>query len=341
MCQTISRSCLSLNRGSACAALLALSLSATTSSSPIWSTTSRELVDLEFSADHSLRILVNAPGAAGAGLYSWRTGVLKPTLLCRLSGSTTFSFDRSLIIERVAGEVSTLRVYSPKNCRRLARIHVDAKALDADANSRYVAVAVRLPENRHELRIYSHRSRLMSRTETGRNVEMGFSADGRQLVNFDLSDRGGTTLWRVPSLAFMATPTWLGEAENTFVPGSRFVKRYAGNMLSILSWPGGKVAFQTPASRDVRVRELSSNGRFGALHERSSTGEALDWIDFATGRRVRLTTGSVDHATISSTGTAMAWTLRDPTKLNEVSVWIQSISPAEASPAPRDPIKTP
>lgn len=320
----ISPFCLNLNKRSACGGLFALLLSAVSSSTPTWTTTSRELVDLEFSADQSLRILVSAPGAVDAGLYSWRTGSPRPDLLCRIAGPTTFSFDRSLVIERVIGETSILRLYNPRNCRRLARIQIDAKAFDVDANSRYVAVAVRLPENRHELRIYSHRGRVISRTNVGRNVEMGFTSDGRRLVNFDLSDHAAS-IWQVPSLALMATPAWLREAENTFVPGSRFVKRYDANTLALLNWPGGKVAFQIPASRDVRVRELSASGRFGTLHERHATGESLDWIDFLTGRRLPLTTGSIDHASINPSGNSVAWSLRDPIRPNEVSIQRQSI----------------
>jgi len=255
--------------------------------------------------------------------------------LCRIAGPATFSFDRSLVIERITGETSFLQLYNPKNCRRSSRIQVDARVYDVDANSRYVAVAVRLPESGYELRLYSHRGRLMSRTSIGRNVEMGFSPDGRQLVNFDLSDRG-TTLWQLPSLALSETPNWLGQAESTFVPGSRFVKRYADNTLSVLNWPSGKVAFQIPASRDVRVRELSANGRFAALHERNATGESLDWIDFATGRRLPLTTGSIDHASINSTGNALAWSLRDPVKPNEVRVQWRSIPRADAAPGTTD-----
>lgn len=323
---------MSLNRRSVCAGFAALSLSAISSANPAWSTTSRELVDLEFSADQSLRILVSAPGATDAGLYKWRTDAPKPDLLCRIAGPTTFSFDRTLVIERATRETSTLRLYNPKNCRRLARIQVDARALDVDANSRYVAVAVRLPENRYQLRIYSHRGRMISRTNIGRNVEMGFTSDGRRLVNFDLSDRA-TTIWQVPSLALLTTPAWLGEAENTFVPGSRFVKRYVDNTLSLLNWPGGKVAFRIPASRDVRVRELSSNGRFGVLHERHAAGESLDWIDFATGNRLPLTTGSIDHAAINPVGSSMAWSLRDPANPNAVTVQWHTLPQVDAPPS--------
>ncbi len=331
---TINRFFLSLNRRPVFAGIAGLFVAAVATTmataTPLWSTTSRELVDLEFAADQSLRVLVSAPGAPDTGLYSWRSGDRSPKLLCRISGPSTFSFDRSLVMERTAGNPSIVRLYSPNDCRRIARIVVAARVLDSDANARYVAVAVLRPDGRHELRLYSHRGRLISRTAIGRNVELGFSADGRRLVNFDLSDHGPTLL-NLPTLAPAATPAWLGAGEHTFVPGSRFVKRYSDNTLSVLSWPSGREAFRIPASRDVRIRELSANGRFGVLHERNASGESLTWIDFASGQRVQLDTGSVDHASIHRFGNVVAWSTRDPEKANQVSVRMQRIADTPAT----------
>lgn len=290
-----------------------------TAPSYAWTVASRELVDLEYAPDQSLRILVSAPGATAPGLYRWLPDGKQPKLLCHLASPVTFSFDRTLLIERLGGEQSQLRIYNASNCRLLARIRVDGKALDTDARGRYVAVAVRKTDNRHELRLYSRRGRVIATAPIGRNVEMGFSPDGRSLVNFDLSDKGAA-LWRIPTLATITPPAWLSEGEATFVPGSAFIKHYARETLSVARWPGGQAMHSVTASRAVRLRELSANGRFGVLHERQASGETLDWIDFSTQRRVSLAAGSVDHATINATGNAVAWSLRDADKVNEVRI---------------------
>lgn len=323
--------CLNSSRRPARALIAALSVTLLASAASAWTVSSRELVDLEFASDQSLRILVSAPGAAAPGLYRWRTDAAKPTLLCHISGPTTFSFDRTQVIERISGDASMVRIYNPFNCRKLATIRVDGRALDTDARGRHLAVAVRLSDGKHELRLYSRRGRLIARTSVGRNVEMGFAPDGRSLVNFDLSDRGAA-IWRVPSLAPVAPPVWLGDAENTFVPGSSFVKRYGDDTLSVLRWPSGKVIHAVPASRSVRLRELSASGRYGALHERRDVGESLDWMDFATRRRVALTTGSIDHATINAAGNAVAWSLRDADDNNQVHIQRASIPGADGPP---------
>lgn len=298
------------------------------SAASAWTVSSRELVDLEYASDQSLRILVSAPAAVAPGLYRWPPDAAKPTLLCHISGPATFSFDRAQVIERISGVASIVRIYNPLNCRKLATIRVDARALDTDVRGRHVAVAVRLSDGKYELRLYSRRGRLIARTSVGRNVEMGFAPDGRSLVNFDLSDRGAT-IWRVPSLASVAPPAWLGDAENTFVPGSTYVKRYGDDTLSVVRWPSGKVVHAVPASRAVRLRELSTSGRYGALHERRDVGESLDWMDFATRRRVPLTTGSIDHASINAAGNAVAWSLRDADDSNQVHIQRASIPGAD------------
>ncbi len=269
--------------------------------------------------DLSLRILVSAPGTDVPGLYRWRADAPQPKLLCPIVFPATFSFDRSMVIEREDGEASVLRIYSAANCRELATIPVEGRTLDVDARGHQVAVALRLPDDHYELRLYSQRGRVIATAAVSRNVEIGFAPDGRSLVNFDLSD-GNAALWRLPMLATMPPPAGFSDNENTFVPGSAYVKQYANQTLSVSSWPGGKALYTVPASRAVRIRALSANGRFGMLHERQTAGESLDWIDFATKRRVTLATGSIDHATISATGSSGAWSARDPETANQVHV---------------------
>ena len=313
------QSCLNLNSvaiRSGCAAFLAAALAA---SAHAWTVTSRELVDLEYASDQSLRILISAPGAALPGLYRWRPQEAQPTLICRINAPATFSFDRSLLIENVSGEQSLVRLYQSSNCRTLATLRLDGRVMDVDARGRQIAVAVRLPDSRYELRLYSRRGRLVATTPVGRNVEVGFAPDGRSLVNFDLSDRG-VAHWRIPTLATLAPAAWLNDGETTFVPGSAFVKRYVNDALSVASWPGGKILYSVPASRAVRLRELSANGRFGALQERHSDGESLEWIDLVAGRRVPLASGSIDHATINAAGNAVSWSVRDAVNTNQVHV---------------------
>lgn len=293
-----------------------------------WTINSRELVDVQFSADDSLIILVSAPHAVEPGIYHWPRHASAATLLCRIASPTTFSFDRKTIIERVAGAASELRLYSPSSCRLLDRIKFDGDVLDADARGKLVAVALRLPDQTTELRVYPTPSiraenvAALARAVIGRNVEMGFAPDGRSIVNFDLSD-GGAATWRVPSLASVALPAWMAEGETTFVPGSTFVKRYLKDSMSVARWPGGSAVYTVPSPRSVRLRQLSATGRYGALHSAEAldaAGQALDWIDFAAQKRIRLATGSIDNAAIDATGKRVAWVLRSSEHVDQVSV---------------------
>lgn len=313
----------------ACVLAMLASLS---SISHAWIVTARELVDVQFLADDSLIILVSAPNAIEPGIYRWQRDATAPTLLCRISSPTSFSFDRKTILERVAGETPELRLYAPSNCQILDRVKLEGEVLDADARGKSVAVALRLRDQPNELRLYGQpakrakHARVLGRAVIGRNVEMGFSPDGRSLVNFDLSD-GGAQAWRVPSLTRTTLPTWMtaGEAETTFVPGSMFVKRYLNDTLSVARWPGGTPVYTMSATRSVRLRQLSGTGRYGVLHRHDDLGESLDWVDFGGQKRVHLAAGSIDNAAISGVGSRVAWVLRSSENADQVSVWVAQV----------------
>ncbi len=293
-----------------------------------WTINARELVDLQFASDDSLIILLSAPNAVEPGIYRWQRDAVAPALLCRIASPTSFSFDRKTIIERVAGAAPELRLYSPLNCRLLDRIKIDGDVLDADVRGKLVAVALRLPDRTTELRVHTTSATRAknvtapTRAVIGRNVEMGFAPDGRSIVNFDLSDSGAAA-WRVPSLAPATLPPWMAEGETTFVPGSTFVKRYLKGSMSVARWPGGSAVYAMASPRSVRLRQLSATGRYGALHSADAldgAGQSLDWIDFATQKRVRLATGSIDNAAIHAAGKRVAWALRSGEHADQVSV---------------------
>jgi hypothetical protein len=293
-----------------------------------WTINSRELVDVQFSADDSLIILVSSPNAIDPGIYRWPRDADAPTLLCKIASPTSFSFDRKTIIERVAGAAAELRLYSPSSCRMLDRIRVNGDVMDADVRGPFVAIAVRLPDTPNELRVYgkpakrAKNDRLLARAMIGRNVEMGFAPDGHSIVNFDLSD-GGAAMWRVPTLAAVKLPTWMADGETTFVPGSTFVKRYVKDSLSVARWPSGTSVYSLAGERTARLRQLSVTGRYGALHSfdaQNANGQSLDWIDFVTQKRLPVATGSIDNAAINSAGNRVAWVLRSSEQTDQVSV---------------------
>ena len=296
-----------------------------------WTVISRELVDVQFSADDSLIILVSSPNAIEPGIYHWQRDSAAPALLCRLASTTAFSFDRKTIIERVAGAAPELRLYAPSSCRMLDRIKIEGHVLDADVHGKRIAVAVRLPDTANQLRIYgdsverANNGRVMARAVIGRNVEMGFAPDGRSILNFDLSDSAAAA-WSAATLASVKLPAWMAEGETTFVPGSTFVKRYVNDSLSVARWPSGTSVFRMAAARTVRLRQLSTTGRYGALHSVGATdasdtpGQSLDWVDFATGKRMRLAVGSIDNAAINPAGNRVAWVLRSGEQTDLVRV---------------------
>ena len=309
-----------------------------------WTINSRELVDVQFFTDDSLIILVSAPHAVEPGIYRWLPDADAPTLLCRLASPASFSFDRKTIIERAAGAASELRLHSPSSCRMLDRIKIDGRVLDADVYGSLAVVAQRLPDSSNELRVYGRpakrmknkrakNDRVLARARIGRNVEIGFAPDGRSIVNFDLSDCGATA-WRLPTLASLKLPIWMNGSETTFVPGSTFVKRYVNDTLSVAHWPSGTPVYAMAASRTVRLWQLSVTGRYGALHSAdamdtsATTTQSLDWVDFATQKRVHLATGSIDNATITVTGNRVAWVLRNSEQTDIVSVQFAQINAA-------------
>jgi hypothetical protein len=274
---------------------------------------SRELVDVEYQADNALAILISVPGAVAPGLYRWDAGRAAPRKLCDIASPATFSFDRKVVIERERGSRSRVRLYAPADCRMLADIEIEGRLLDLDVRARHIAAAVRLADKQIALQLFDTDGRLLSTASIGRNVEMGFSPDGSLLVNFDLSDMG-LQAWRVPRLANVNLPDWLRVGEVTFVPGSPYVKRYFNDELTIARWPIGTTYFTMPASRALRLRQLSSDGRFGVAHELLGEGgealEALQWIDFKTRMRTVLAQGTIDNAAMSADVSQAAWSLR-------------------------------
>lgn len=280
--------------------------------------TSRELVDVQFTANGDARVLLSAPGAPAPGLYAWSPRAAAPTPLCTLAAPAAFSFDRRRVIERQYGAPAQVRVYDVEHCRLLARVPVaDGVAVDADASRRYIAVAVRHADGTRRLRLHNFRGRLLASTPVSANVEIGFAADGRSLLNFDLGDRSDdrSGAWTLPELAVATLPAWATGGEASFVPGTGFVKRYQDEALALLRWPDGRAMHTVAAGATTRLRALSASGRFGLLHERRDSEEALDWMDFATGKRlsvVRAAAGSIDHAALSADGRQLIWAQRSP-----------------------------
>jgi hypothetical protein len=321
-------------------AVLALQTTTSTNAAPaspiVQSATfvSRELVDVEYQSDRSLAILISTPGAVSPGLYRWDSDRAKPRKLCELTAPTFFSFDRRVVIERERGTRSRIRLYTAHDCRMLADIDVDGRVLDIDVRGRYVAAAVRLSDRQLALQLFTVDGKLLATGSIGRNVEMGFSPDGQLLVNFDLSDRG-LQAWRLPRLEPIALPLWLHESDVTFVPGSLYVKRYRDDELIIARWPIGTPYFTMPASRTLRLRQLSANGRFGIAHELTSESadltEELQWIDFKTRLRTVLTRGTIDNAAFAHDLSQAAWSFRLPGNEQRVLVQRKALPPPIAT----------
>ena len=309
-----------------------------TNNAMAWTLVSRELVDMQFAADDALIVLVSAPGATAPGLYRWPRGAAAAKQLCTIESPASFSFDRKLIIERVGRVNSLLRLYNANDCRVIAEIDIDGTVADADVHGNDVALAVRLPDSQYELRLLTKRKRgyaVLAVQPASRNLELGFAPDGKTLLNFDLSDRGsgGTAsslAWRLPTLKALELPAWAVDGQTTFVAGSRLIARYLGNTLAVARWPSGKLIHSVPASTSVRIRQLSGDGRFAVVHERINGADALGWIDFATAKRVPMAQGSIDHAAISATGQALAWSMRSADSMDQISVQRTRIAPDAA-----------
>jgi hypothetical protein len=292
---------------------------------------SRELVDVEFQADHSLAILISTPGASMPGLFRWGHDQAQPKKLCDIYAPSFFSFDRRVVIERERGATSRIRLYAPHDCRMLADVEIAGRVLDVDVRGGYLAAAVRLADRQIALQLFHTDGRLISTTSIGRNVEMGFSPDGSMLVNFDLSDVG-LQAWRIPKLTNILLPHWLHDGDVTFVPGSRFVKRYEEGSLIVTRWPIGNALYTLPASRALRLRQLSADGRFGVAHELLNGVEELQWIDFKQRKRTVLAKGTIDNAALSVNLAQAAWSLRQGG--SEQRVWVQrQAAPAQANEA--------
>jgi hypothetical protein len=288
---------------------------------------SRELVDVEYQRDGAVSILLSVPGTSAPGLYRWPRGAAAPTKLCAIAFPSTFSFDRRVIIERERGAKSRVRVYAANTCRLIAEIAVDGRVLDVDTRGRWLAAAVRLPDKQLSLQLYRADGELISSTSIGRNVEMGFAPDGNSLVNFDLSDMG-LQAWRLPRLTNMLLPGWAYESDVTFIPGSRFVKRFDAGELSIALWPDGHKLFTIPAERELRLRRISDDGLFGIAHRHEGRTETLEWIDFARQSRSTIATdvsGSIDNAAFSRDLKEAAWVSRGSANDHRVIVYRREI----------------
>ena len=337
-CLIINRSCLKLQRsavnsdfGEWASGLITSALAGAAAASSAQSFTSRELVDVEFGDSNALNVLISSPGAHAPGLYRWAPGVPAPTRVCALASPAGFSFDRRYVIERARGEPAIVNVFDARRCRRLAHLRIPgAVVVDADARDRQLAIATRDKDGNRKVRLYNFRGKPVAETAVGVNVEMGFAPDGKALVNFDLADKteSRSGIWTLPRLTRAQLPTWAREGEMTFVQGARYVKRYTGNLLSVVRWPDGRHLHTVTASQNARLRALSDNGRFGLLHQRQAQIESLDWIDFASGRRLTIASGqhgSIDHATIDATGHMLAWSVRSTDGDNRVTVHRASI----------------
>ncbi len=294
-----------------------------------WTVKSRELVDVEVSASGTLTILLSAPGTPAPGLYHWKSGVAEPTKICAIIAPSFFSFNRRIVIERIHGEHDSLRLYDAANCAVLGHIETTGRVMDADARGALVAAAVDYPGEARSLELYTKRGKRVAKTDIGRNVELGFAPDGKTLLNFDLSD-AVNALWKIRSLDRVRTPLWMNKDEVTFIPGAQYVKHYSEGSLSIVPWSTGKPKYTLPVARTVRVRQLSGDGRYGVVHQRLTLTDSVAWLDFATGTRVQLGEGSIDHAAINANGTKVAWTQRGGLLGDEVTVLRATVGPTGA-----------
>lgn len=277
---------------------------------------SRELVDLELARDGALTILVSSPGTSAPGIYRWGADDARPTKLCDIASPSFFSFDRRVIIERERGNPSRVRLYRPKDCALLAQLDIEGRVLDIDVRGQRIAAAVRLADRGLALRLLDRQGHVLASTSVGRNVEMGFSPDGRMLLNFDLSDPGPRA-WSNPNLAAVTLPKWLNDPEVTFVAGVPFVKRYANNTLTVARWPTGIAQHAIDATASTRIRALSANGAIALVHEFKQQRDVLEWVELRTGSRIALAQGSqrasIDHAAISPDAKRIAWSFRSGT----------------------------
>ena len=294
-----------------------------------WTIKARELVDVEIAPSGTLTILVSAPATESPGLYQWQAGVAAPKKLCAINAPSFFSFNRRIVIERIHTEHDSLRLYDAASCALLGQINTTGRVIDVDAQGALLAVAIQYPGEERALELYSKRGRRIAVSEIGRNVELGFAPDGKTLLNFDLSDAADANTnasWKLRSLKRSESPKWMNKGEVTFIPGAEYVKQYSEGALSIVPWSTGKPKYTIPIARTVRVRQLSADGRYGVVHQRLSLTDSVAWLDFATGTRVQLGEGSIDHAAIDASGTRVAWTERGGAQTDEVTVRRATVS---------------
>lgn len=283
-------------------------------------------MDVEISSSGTLTILVSAPATESPGLYEWKSGVAAPKKLCAINAPSFFSFNRKVVIERIHDKHDSLRLYSATSCADLGQIHTSGRVIDADAQGSLVAIAIKYPDGERALELYTKRGKRIAKAEVGGNVELGFAPDGKTLFNFDLSDTANAN-WKLRSLKRSESPKWMRDGEVTFVAGAPYVKHYSNGALAIVPWSTGKPKYQIRATRTVRVRQLSADGRYGVVHERLSLTDSVSWLDFATGTRVQLGEGSIDHAAIDASGTKVAWAKRGGQLDDEVTVMRATVSP--------------
>ena len=331
MFQIINRYCLNLASAFFRHAMISALIALLAAPAFAWTVKSRELVDVEILANGTLSILLSAPGTESPGLYQWKVGFPEPKKICAINAPSFFSFNRRIAIERIRREHDSLRFYDAASCAILGQIETTGRVIDADARGTLIAVAIQYPDEERTLELYTKRGKRIAKTGVGRNVELGFAPDGKTLLNFDLSDAANANAnanWQLRSLARRESPKWMGKDEATFIPGAQYVKVYSEGALSIVPWSTGKPKYTRPMARTVRVRQLSGDGRYGVIHERLAQTDSVAWLDFATGTRVQLGEGSIDHAAINANGTRVAWTQRGGLTGDEITVQRAAVSSA-------------
>ena len=138
---------------------------------------------------------------------------------------------------------------------------------------------------------------------------------------FDLSDKtdARSGIWTLPRLKRAPAPAWAIEVKRPLCKA-----RVSGQALRSKFAVGGSLARRSPPAhrwrpaRTLPPARCPANRRYGLLHQRGEQLESLDWIDFATGRRLTIANGphgGIDHATIDATPVrSFAWTERSADK---------------------------
>ncbi len=298
----------------ACLIFLLLSAGAVTSAAResvvLHEVRSRELVDLEWLPDGRLAMLVTEPRAERPGLYLFRTDAPIDERLehhCPLEGAAHFSFDRRHILIRSKQPGSfRLSVLSLSDCKPAQELVFELPILDADADPRWIALALRSEDGQARIELYDRRGRKRASAPTDRQVELGLAASGNRLLNFDRASHG-PRVWLLPDLVPSTDPN---HAVPTPLPGSRASKLESPSGQASVLLPGGKGFRLEPHER---VRAASREGRYLLTHRNDGQHDRLDWIDTQLARRetlARRPSGAIDHAAVRADGQFVAWTER-------------------------------